>query len=267
MARYSKRIVFQATLVVAAVVFAAVTARAQLLMNGDFETGTNTPWVLFNTASVVTNHPHTGLYSLQTYGPFGVNYDASFARQDFTSGFSPGQIWVLDGYVLDSSADPMTGPNGFAVAQVKFFNGGASGTCIQTNQSVGYGTDVAIPEDQWQHFAVVAPVPAAADTMEVNILHVGISGSGGSSWFDDITLYQQTQVTNTLAATTQRGVQVNWPAVAGSHTQVQSATNLGKPTVWSNLGPVWHGGSGTTNQMPDLINGAPQKFYTIIQVQ
>ena len=268
MARYSKRIVFQACLIMTAAIFAASTGRAQLI-NGGFETGDGTGWTLFNDAAVVATNgsappsatiAHSGQYSLQTYGPYGVNFDASGAYQDITSGFSSGQTWVFSGYLLNWSGDPMgNGSNGFALAQIKFLS---SGVEIQTNATVDYGAGVSMPEDVWQHFIVTAVVPPTADTMRLYVLHVGESGSVGSTWWDDMGLYQQTGVTT---GTVQPGVQISWPTLGGENTQVQSATNLGQPTVWSNFGPVWQG-AGVTNQISDVIGTSSRKFYKITQV-
>jgi len=271
MARYSKRIVFQACLIMTAVIFAASTGRAQLI-NGGFETGDATGWTLYNGAAVTATNgsippsslvAHSGMYSLYTDGPYGANFDASFGTQDVLTNVSAGQTWVFAGYLLNWSGTAMGGgSNGFAVAIIKFVS---SGTEISTNFSVHYGADVSLPEDQWQHFMVSAVAPASADTVRVYVQHVGEVGSVGSTWWDDLYLYQQVGVTNSLAATTQPGVQVIWPTSGGGNTQVQSATNLGQPSVWSNLGPVWQG-SGSTNYMSDVPGTSPQKFYKIIQV-
>lgn len=262
MARYSIRIVFQACIAAAALAMSAGAVNAQLL-NGGFESGTPpTPdsWTLFNTAFMSSNVVHSGTFSLQTYGPFNANFDASFARQQIT--VSPGQTWVLDGYLLNWSAQAMGGPDGFGLGQMKFLS---SGVEIQTNETVHYGTAVPLPEDQWQHFIVIAVAPAGADTLQVNLLHVGKAGDIGSIYFDDVVLYQQTGQTNILSATSQAGVQVRWPTVSGEHSQVQSATNLGQPTVWSDFGPVWHGAGGT-NQISDVLGTSQKKFYQVHEV-
>lgn len=271
-----KKIFLQACFVLMAFGYMTITANAQLL-NGGFESSAAPPvpdnWTTFNGAVQSTNVAHSGLNSLKTYGPYGAGFDASGAHQEITTGISAGQTWVLDGYLLNWSGDAMTGSNGWAIAQLRFCSGGScdtniGGTVLQSTNTIAYGspTGVSMPEDVWQHFLAIATVPVGADTMQVQLLHVGEAGNSGSTFFDDVNLYQQTGQVNTNAATSQPGVQLSWPASVSAITQVQTTPTLSTNTVWTNFGPVWQG-TGGTNQITDVIGSATNKFYKVIQVQ
>lgn len=271
-----KRIFLQACFVLMAFGYMTITANAQLL-NGGFESSAVPPtpddWAVFNGAVQSSNVAHSGTFSLKTYGPYGTNTDASGAHQEITTGFSDGQTWVLDGYMVNWSGDPMAGTNGWAVGQLRFFSGGIAGTLLSSTNTIAYGATpitgtagVPMPEDVWQHFVAIATVPVGADTMQVQLIHFGSVGNSGSTFFDDVNLYQQTGVTNTIAATSQPGVQLAWPASVSAITQVQTTPTLSTNTVWTNLGPKWQG-TGGTNSMSDVIGSATNKFYKVIQVQ
>jgi hypothetical protein len=270
---------------VMAIALCAMTVGAQTLQNGGFEAGspgtTPTGWgLLFNGATTVgTNCPgdadnncypsyptvHTGDFSLKTYGPYGTNYDASGAYQDVSPLPAIGTTWKISGYLLNSGSDPLTGSNGYAVAQIKFLDG--SSAEIQTNATTAYGLDTPLPVDQWTAFQVLATVPSGAATMRVYLLHVGLAGAGGSVWWDDISLSQRLTTTNIVAGVTnQPGVQVAWPTTLTHSYQVKTATNLTTlnltNTAWSNFGSVIVG-SSNSNQVFDAIGSTQQKFYNV----
>ena len=252
--------------------FTAIAANAQL-NDGGFENGVGGPdWTVFNGAlQTATNAgnaaaitAHSGVYSLNTFGPFGAgpNLDASGAFQ--TVNVTPGQTLVYTGWLLNWSGAPLTGSNGFGVAQLVFTN--TSTTFSQLLETPHFGTTNApMPEDQWQKFQITAPVPAQANEVLVYVLHVGMAGDTGSVWWDDLSLYQQTGVINTNAATSQPGVKVSWPTSQDGSTQVQSTPALSHSTVWTNFGPVWQG-TGATNSITDVTGTSTSKFYQVIQV-
>jgi hypothetical protein len=258
----------------------AMTASAQVLLNGGFESGspgtTPTSWTTFNGAATLgTNCPgdanntcantvHSGDFSLKTYGPYGTNYDASGAYQDLT-GASIGQTWKLSGYAFNWSGDPLVGSNGWGVAQIQFLDG--SSVVITNFESAHFGTDAPLPVDQWTAFQAVGTVPAGTATMRIQVLHIGLAGAGGSVWFDDLTLTQRGTTTNPVAGvTSQSGVQVAWPTTLAHSYQVKTATNLTTLNLtnaaWANFGPVIVG-SSKSNQVFDATGSTPQKFYNV----
>jgi len=262
--------------VAVAVAISAMTANGQTLLNGGFESGSPPvpdSWNVFNFAYMTgTNCPgdanntctnltvHSGEFSLKTYGPFGTNFDASGAYQDLT-GASAGQTWKLSGYVLNYSAEPMSGSNGWGVAQIQFRD--STNGIIQTAESGHFGTDTPLPVDQWTPFQAVGTVPNGTVTMRIQVLHVGMAGTGGSVWWDDVALSLRSGTTNIVTATPQSGVQVSWPTKLAVSYQVQATTNLSATsTPWTNFGAAIIG-SSNTNQVFDAFGSNQQKFYRV----
>jgi len=250
--------------------FTAIAANAQLL-DGGFEAGPGgINWNVFNAAlQVATNDPsasaitaHSGVYSLNTYGPFGGGPDLGGSGAYQIVNVTPGQTLVFTGWLLNWSGAPLAGSNGFGVAQMLFTN---TDTGVgQLYESPHFGTiNAPMPEDQWQKFQITASVPGGADAVWIYVMHVGMAGDTGSVWWDDLSLYQSTGVTNTIAPTSQPGVQVSWPTSLDGNTQVQSASALSHSTVWTNFGPVWQG-TGATNSITDVIGTSQSKFYQVI---
>jgi len=206
------------------------------LLNGGFESGTSnqaTSWIQFNNAfRLGTNDTqfgitvHSGGFSLQTYGPFGTNFDASGAYQDLPA--SAGQNWRLTGYCLNWQNNQLSGPDGFAKAELQFLD--STNGVIATIEGSHFGTDVPFPLDTWQFFEVDASnAPAGTATVRVYVLHVGRAGDLGSVWWDDLTIYQPIGSSSTTTSTVQPAVQVYWPTASptnGINYQVQSIPNL-----------------------------------------
>jgi hypothetical protein len=206
------------------------------LLNGGFESGTSnqaTSWIQFNNAfRLGTNDTqfgitvHSGGFSLQTYGPLGTNFDASGAYQDLPA--SAGQNWRLTGYCLNWQNNQLSGPDGFAKAELQFLD--STNGVIATIEGSHFGTDVPFPLDTWQFFEVDARnAPAGTATVRVYVLHVGRAGDLGSVWWDDLTIYQPIGSSSTTTSTVQPAVQVYWPTASptnGINYQVQSIPNL-----------------------------------------
>ena len=249
-----------------ALTFTGITAHAQLLQDGGFEAGVGGPnWAVFNGGIQATNYIHSGVYAMYTAGPFGANFDASGAHQLITTGLTPGQTYTFTGWFYNPPADPMAGPDGFAVAQMVFTN--SSTTFSQLVESPHFGLNSnAIPQGVWLKFQLTATMPAQADTINAYVLHVGKAGDTGSIWWDDLAVYQNTGQVNTNSATSQPGVQITWPTSAGGNSQVQVSPTLSSSTVWTNFGPEYQG-TGGTNQISDVIGAQQNKFYQIISVQ
>jgi len=210
------------------------------LSNAGFESGTTTQadnWVQFNNAyRSGTNNTQFGItahnnsaFSMQTYGPFGTNLDASGASQELTA--SAGQNWRFTGYCLNWQNDKLNGPDGFGVAQLQFLDStGGTGNVLQVVEGSRFGTDVPFPLDTWQFFEVDATnAPAGTTKVQARVLHVGMAGDGGSVWWDDLAIYQPIGSSSAGVSTNQPAVQVYWPTTApsnGVNYQVQAATNL-----------------------------------------
>jgi len=193
------------------------TASAQLV-NGGFETGaglyTNTAdssqvstaaigWTQFNYSSRVSTNTtgapitaHSG-YSLRSYGPFGANCcDASGAYEVISNGVVAGQTWVLDGFALNWSGDPMTNlvasAIAFGVIQIQFRNAGGYAIWDYDGPhlfSVNSTTNPT-PLNTWINCSVTATAPSGTTAVAVYAMHVGDDKSGGSIFWDDLSLTQ-----------------------------------------------------------------------------
>ena len=212
------------------VVQQAGTVASPPLSNSGFESqGTNATdaadWIEFNNAyRSSTNNPpagtgfgitvHSGGYSLQTYGPFGTNLDASGSYQDLTA--SAGQNWRLTGYCLNWQNDRLQGPDGFGVAQIQFLD--STNAVISVIEGSRFGTDSPAPLDTWQFFEVDASnAPAGTAKVRAQVMHVGQTGDSGSIWWDDLTVYQPIGSTGTITPINQAAVQIYWPTAVPSN--------------------------------------------------
>lgn len=279
--------VCRACATVITLLLAAVATRAQqsnLLVNGGFENNggsgsqTATGWTFYNNAYVTaTNDPnlaaasiraHSGAYSLNTYNP-GLsctpNCAGSLGVQTITP-VTPGQVYKFCGFVLNWDGSPLftpTGDVGFAEAQMVFYD--ASSNVLTNYTTAEYSITAPLPLDQWQSFEVIGAAPANSASMNVYCLYVGGPGPSGSAWWDDVSVFAMAGTTNVVAATSQPGVQISYPAPADHYLQVQSTPSL-KPAAWTAFGPQ-NQGVGITNQILDVIGTNTSKFYNVIQTQ
>jgi hypothetical protein len=209
------------------------------LSNPGFESGISTQatgWIQFNNAYLSGTNTtgfgitvHSGTNSLQTYGPFGTELDASGAYQDLTA--SGGQNWRFTGYCLNWQNDRLVGSNGYGIAEIEFLDStGGTGNVLQVVEGSRFGTDVPAPLDTWQLFEVDATnAPAGTTKARAQVLHVGQVGDGGSVFWDDLAIYQPIGSSSVATSTNQPAVQIYWPTAAPSNGvsyQVQSITNL-----------------------------------------
>jgi hypothetical protein len=202
-----------------------VSASGWTQFNFGFRSGTN------NTQFGITAHNNSG-FSLQTYGPFGPDLDASGAYQDLPA--SAGQNWRLTGYCLNWQNDKLNGSNGFGVAQLQFLdNTGGTGNVLQVVEGPRFGTDAPAPLDTWQFFEVDATnAPSGTTKVRAQVMHVGMIGDGGSLFWDDLAVYQPIGAPSPTTPTTQPAVQIYWPTSVPSNAinyQVQSSTNVAFP--------------------------------------
>jgi hypothetical protein len=215
------------------------------LLNTGFEspvTATNQAdnWVQFNGAvRTATNATlfgitaHSGAYSMQTFGPFGVGLDAAGAYQDLAA--SPGSAWRLTGYCLNWQNDLLLGSNAFGRADIEFLD--ATGTnVLLTVPGPAFGQNTAFPLDAWQFFEVDGTAPGGTATVRIRVAHFGEAGETGSAWWDDLTLSQPTGGSSTITPSVSPAVQLAWatPTPNSTFYQAQSITNL----VFTNLPPV-----------------------------
>jgi hypothetical protein len=167
---------------------AAVRSEAQIV-NGGFEAGPigagASSWTTFGNVFTVTNpNPapdgaHSGTNSLKEFGTFpGV----SGAFQQFTA--SPGQVWDLNGYIINASSDAMQatlGNTNFALLKISFQNAGGEILGIDSQHITA-----STPQDVWQFVDANGVAPAGTTFVQLFALFVQPSTLGGSAGYDDI---------------------------------------------------------------------------------
>jgi hypothetical protein len=277
---------------------ASVAANAQqnVLLNPGFETASGiftdqantaiiTPaaadWVQFANGlrTAATNQPvstvHSGNWSLKCFG--STDWGGEGADEIiYNPGVSPGQQWVLSGYGLTTSSDPLTNPvagttQPYGTIQLNFLL-----VMITTNNGV-YTTNSAVltgpfspPNftgaitDEWQFGSVTATAPARANALQVYVMELGYGGfSSGSIFFDDLSVVNlnATIVTNYWQEFIANGNQVCWVSDTNSTWQPQSSVNN---SSWVNLGQPLQG-DGNTDCVFDT--GLSNKYYRVLQLQ
>jgi hypothetical protein len=196
--------------VVLIVSFTAIATNAQNLINGGFETPdglyTNAAnpsavttgaanWVQFanglRTSTSETGNPltaRTGSFSLKCYG--SQSWDGEGAYQVISNGVSAGAAYVLSGYGLITSSDPLTNtspssPQPFGLMQIGFRNNSGSLVGASTSKSL-YSSDGL---DVWLSGVVTAVAPATATQISVYVMELGFGAtSSGSIYWDDISV-------------------------------------------------------------------------------
>jgi len=299
--------------------YAAITANAQVLTNGGFETaGTNLvyqpdslgviitnasadSWTIFEQAyRTGTNSPadgdyteadfgytypgiknsgsavtaHSGGFSLRALGPFS-NFccTASGAYQvitnSITQAVSNNQIWVLSGYGLNWSGDPMASFGGgvvnFGEIQIQFLDAG--GNFLGTADGPQISTNAAL--NTWISCSVTGTAPAGTTQIGFYALHVGMSGALGSVFWDDLSITNigvalpPPPVPTLQPAGIRAGRQVCWPTVVNSSYRPQySDDNVNWVDILAtNLVQRLLPGDGTTN----CVFSTNHPFYRVLR--
>lgn len=213
---------------------------------------------------------HGGSYVFQCYGPFG-NWDASGAFQVVTNGVSGGQTWVLSGFGLNWSGDPMTNitllAQQFGLIQLVFKN--ASGTTLATIDGPHLNPTNPVPLDTWISCSVTGTTPAGTAQVWAYAMHVAFgTGNQGSIFWDDLSLVNASippPVVQTNAPSIVVGNQICWPTTAGLSYQVQYTNSTTGP-VWTNLGGEI-AGDGNTNCVFDPGGHSKKNFYRVLELQ
>ena len=141
-----------------------------------------------------SNTAHNGAASLRAFGPFqGACCQGSGAVQLLSSNtvaaVSNNTIWVATGYGLNWSGDPLFDEGlsvaGFGLIQIAFYD--ISNNVIGTPVD-GPHLDTNTAVNTWISCAVTATAPAGVVSVGAWALHVGMAGSFGSIFWDDMTI-------------------------------------------------------------------------------
>jgi hypothetical protein len=248
-----------------------------------FRTGTNSPASgtytegdFFYTYPGINNSgssltAHTGGFAARIIGPF-TNFccDANGIFQGVTNSISQvvsnGQRWVVSGYGLNWSSDPMAdfGPGvvGFGLIQIAFLN--VSNTILLSVDGPHLDTNTVL--DSWISCSVTGDSPVGTTQVRAYALHVGMSGALGSIFWDDLSLTEIGDspppppiLTNQFQAVSLRGNQVCWPSIVDSSYQPQFSDDN---STWTSIGSPLPG-DGNTN----CVFGVSHKFYRVLRLQ
>jgi hypothetical protein len=233
-----------------------------------FRTSTNAPQGLAQSGSSITARNGSG-YSLQCYGPWG-GWGASGAYQTVTNGVAAGQTWILSGYGLNWSGDPMSNTTvlaqGFAIIQLKFQNAAGADLWSMDGPHLDPRSN-NVPVDTWISCSVTGTAPAGTAKVLAYAMHVGFGANAGSIFWDDLTLVSTSVATptNYCYATIAGGNQVCWPTTAGRSYQPQYSGSPSGP-VWTNLGGEV-AGDGNTNCVCDAVGPWKKNSYRVLELQ
>lgn len=223
---------------------------------------------------IPTTTSHGGLYSLRTFGTFtnqccGGSGAGQIISSNTVAAISNNTIWVLSGFVLNWSGDPLSdslaGIQNFGCLQIVFLD--TNNVFLGSQDGTHWGTNNATL-DVWQPTSVTATSPAGTAAIEFIAEHVGQSGALGSLFFDDLSVTNTgvapppppppPVVTNQFQAVIQVGNQVCWPTVNNTSYQAQSSDDN---VTWTDFGTRTPG-DGTTN----CAFGVTHKFYRVQQL-
>ena len=174
----------------------AGVSSANVLVNGDFQTGNANGWGTWGGTAVTDQDnggaalPQTGRssaggygdYAGKAWGPWWGAWGNSGHNQVFAA--SAGQSWTMTGDLMMLSNDPITS-NAFGVLKLVFKDAG--GTEIW-GQDLGQVNASSIP-DVWQNLSLTGVAPAGTATVEALALFFQPNGDGvGAMFYDNMTL-------------------------------------------------------------------------------
>jgi Immunoglobulin I-set domain len=214
---------------------------------------------------------------------FGTAYDGTNVVQIYNAGqyngiyqdvpASPGQIFTGDGWLWQSSSDPLSAPINEAFLEVQFWP--AAGAPIAIYHSTVVTTNST--QDAWMHLVAtngVAAGYATISTANANYLvapagthHVRFQmtthaegGGSGSVFVDAMRLLQKIPVTLS-AAPSGGNIAISWLSQVGTSYQVVYKDNI-TDSAWTPVGGTVAGdGSTKTASFPAT---ATQRFYSVL---
>jgi len=173
-----------------------VSNAANMLTNGDWQTGNESGWNAWNGRAVSDRDnlgnalPQLGRSSVGGYGDFGSKAWGPWWGAWNCSGFSQvlpasaGQTWTMTADLMELSNDAITS-NAYGVVLLQFYNA--------ANASVGSyelgRVNAASTKDMWFNLSLTQVAPANTATVEAWLGFFQPNGDGGgAAWFDNITL-------------------------------------------------------------------------------
>jgi len=252
----------------------ARVAGLRLLENPGFESGT-ADWdsnLSGGSAAATWIYMHGGSYSLEIDSTGAGDWASPNVSQSFPA--SPGDVYHMQGYMLNPSSDPITGSS-FGLFKVEFRD---SGGAVLEPASVDIGTSAASPyygaesdphlnvssaTDTWIFSEVEAEAPTGTATVGFYILNVNQPGNLGSMYFDEIeAIWVNAPVLPVTLSSVMAGgnIQLSFPTQNGISYEVVCKTNLTQAT-WISIETII--GDGNTNSTSYLMS-EPAGFYKIL---
>ena len=183
-------------LVIVMVLALVGVSNADMLTNGDFQTGNASGWGTWGGTAVTDQDnggvalPSTGRssaggygdYAGKAWGPWWGAWGNSGHNQVFAA--SAGQSCTMTGDLVMLSNDAITS-NAFGVLKLVFKDAGGTEIC---GQDLGQVNAASTP-DVWQNLSLTAVAPAGTATVEALALFFQPNGDGvGAMYYDNITL-------------------------------------------------------------------------------
>ena len=173
------------------------TPGTNLLENPGFESGMTgwAPGLSGGSATALSAYAHAGSHALLIDSTGAGGWSSPNLSQSVTA--SPGDVFRMQGYMLNPSGDPIAGGS-FGLFKMEFRDSGGS---VLEPTSVDVGTSAASPyygaesvpklnasstTDTWTFSAVQAEAPAGTEEVRFVVLNVNQPGNPGCMYFDDI---------------------------------------------------------------------------------
>ncbi len=131
---------------------------------------------------------HSGVWDMEMPGGGG-GYSVPGAYEVFPA--SPGQTYTFSGWVRTPNV-LVTNSNDFAILQIQFYDGAATGNKVGAAIGQNFGTPsggggIALPQNAWEQGSVTATAPAGTGAISVYMLNIN-ANSNGYFAFDDLSL-------------------------------------------------------------------------------
>jgi hypothetical protein len=244
-----------------------------LLENAGFQSGTDgwTPNLSGGSAWGNRDFEHSGGYSVKIDSTGAGDWSSPNIFQTFSA--SPGDVFNMQGWMLNPANDPITGGS-FGLFKIEFKN--SSGTAlVPASVSKGTSADPKYPgaesapflnassaTDIWIFSEVQAEAPAGTATVGFFILNVNQPGNPGPMYFDDVqaVLIEDAVPFDLSTLIIGANIQMSFPTQIGYSYQVGYKTNLSDP-IWIPIETII--GNGKTNSVSHPMND-PVRFYRVL---
>lgn len=250
-----------------------VVPGSNLLENPGFESGT-TGWNLNlsgGTASPTIAYKHSGSDSLVIDSTGAGDWSSPNASQTFSA--SPGDVFNMQGYMLNGAGTPISGGS-FGLFKIEFRDSGGTAlepAAVEIGTSAGapyYGAestphlDAGSATDTWIFSETQAEAPAGTTEVGFYILNVNQPGNPGPIYFDDIQaiLVGDPVLPFALSPVIAGGnIQIRFPTQSGVSYEVGYKSNLTQ-AVWIPIETII--GDGNTNSASYPMSD-PVRFYRV----